>query len=726
LPTVPIYTNQVQQQTLPSFRVQSTAPTEAFGGGLGQTISNIGQEAFNMQQQEQARLNQIAVANATSNTQKVLTPLQNDLLTKMGTNALGTVETKDNPSTPAISQDFQKQSDNIYKTTYDSLSNETQKTQYKQWYDSIHIGMYQSVLNHEKKQIEVAHTVANESQLNSNSEAFTSNVLMGNYAQANNSLRSGIVLSDSMGSINGVPKETQDENHNKYIYGNIGKTVDILIANNRPEDAKKLIDYYGDKLPEAQKAINMSKINPSLEKNETDTYVESLKKDPTMINPDGTPNAIAMNAAAEVKYRNRTRTVTKPGTPGVPGADSMYNAAKIVSQQTGIPTDFIYGQMYHESGGFNSQLARENFNFAGLTQNEPNGIENKQPDGSNYYKQYSSVEEFAKDYGKFLNNYKGLSGAKSPAEYAKLLHDQGYYVEDPNQKTPEQAVNDYTAGLNSGISNIGTGTGGTTGTPTTYEQVPSPDLIGLQLAKARIAQVVAEGNAQHKQMIDNNMYQFDQWLTQTKPTTVSAIQAQAQSMGFQGPDLINAIAKGKQYAGLLKVEENENSAVLFEEALGKMYNGEITTKGELDSQYGGSLPYSKLITLGNSLKRETKWATTENLMAFNGVIKDKGIKSGTEKTKIYEKINQHVAENMSKGIPITSQDITDWAQEQTQKVILSRNYISKNETIDTAFIPSVWNITSEGVFTPEGIQITKSKDGKFYTTKNGVDIEVQP
>jgi hypothetical protein len=705
MPTVPVYNRQVQQQTLPSFRVQQTASAETFGGGLGQTISNIGEEAFKMQQQKQAKINQIAVANAMSNTQKELIPVQNDMLTKMGTNALGTAETKDNPATPGISQSFLTKSNDIYKKTLDSLSNDTQKTHYQQWYDSMNPSMYQSVVNHEKKQVEVAHTAANESQLNANSEAFSSAVLMGNYAQANNSLRSGIGLSDSMGSINGVPSETQEENHKKYVYGNIGKTVDILLANNRPEDAKKMIDYYGDKLPESQKAINMSKISPALEKNETFTYVNSLTNDATMRNADGTLNSAKMLEAAEAKYTSRTRTVVKEGTPGS-GVDYESFKTALFGQESGGN----YEAKNERTGAYGKyQIIPENWpswaKDAGLSADAPQTPANQELVVN------AKLKPLYEKYGArgAAISWYGGEGALNYSEEAK------------NRKQgagDEPSINEYADSILSKM-------GGTPGTPSTIEQVSAPDLIGLQLARAQIMQAASESNAKHKQDIDNNMYQFDQWLTTNKPTTIAAIQSQAQSMGFQGPDLINAIAKGKQFAGLLKVEENENSVALFEEALGKMYRGEITTKGELDSQYGGSLPYSKLITLGNSLKRETKWATTENLSAFRGVIEDKRIK-GSEKSLIYEKISQQAAVSFAKGIDPTPSDIRDWAEEQTQKVIIGRKWYGGANKIDTAFVPSSWSITADGVYTPEGIKISKSENGKFYTNVNGVDIEVQP
>jgi len=702
MPTVPVYNRQTQQQSLPSFRVQPTANEETFGAGIGRAASAIGDEAFKVAQQEQAKLNQIAVANAMANTQKTLLPLQNDLLSKQGTNALGTAETKDSPARPAISQDFQSQSNSIYQNTLDSLANDTQKNNYKMMYQSMYLPMHQTVINHEKKQIEVAHTAAVESQLNASSEAFTSSVLMGNYAQANASLRTGMILSDSMGAINGVPKETQEENHKKFVYGNIGKTVDILLANNRPEDAKKLVESYGDKLPESQKSINMAKINPSLEKNETFNYVESLKSDSTFRNPDGTLNGSKMLEVAKEKYLNKTRTVTKPGTSSEGDFESFVSA--ISGQESGGNYEAVNART-GAAGKF--QIMPENW----IPWSKEAGL----PEGSSMTPENQEI--VARHMLKQLYDVHGARGA-AIAWYGGE-GSLGYSEEAKNRKQgareDEPSINEY---ADSVVGRMVP----TAGTVT--ENVSAPDLVGLQLVTAQINQAVSESNVQHKQSVENNMYQFDQWLTQERPTTVSAIQEQAQSMGFQGPDLINAIAKGKQYAGLLKVEENETTTALFEEALGKMYNGEITTKGELDTQYGGALPYSKLITLGNSLKRETKWATTENLAAFRGVLEDKKIK-GSEKSLIYEKISQQAAVSFAKGVDPTPEDIREWAEEQTQKVIIQRPW-QRNQKIDTAFVPSTWTITSEGILTDDGQTISKYENGKFYITKNGVDIEVQP
>lgn len=698
MPIIP-YSRSVQMSGGSSYRKPAVAPEGAFGGGLAQTVSAIGEETYRMAVQEQAKVNQIAVANAMANTQKSLIPIQTDLLSRQGINALGTAGTDKEPARPGVTQEFEKQSNDIYQQTLESLANDTQRQNYTTWYQSNYPNMYQSMLAHEKKQLNAAHTAANESQLNANSESFISNVLLGDYRQANNYLKSGIELSDAIGTTNGIPIETQNENHKKYIYGSIGKAVDLLIANNRPEEAKKLVDYYGDKLPQSQKDTYNAKIKPSLEQVETDDYVNSLKNNPLMRNPDNTLNASKMMEEAERYYRSKTRKVTKQVSSG--DFESFISA--ISGQESGGNYEAVNDRT-GASGKY--QIMPENWpnwsQEAGLSSDAPMTPENQEKVARFKLKQL---------YDKY--GARGAAIAWYGGEGAISYSDEAKNRKQGNGDEP--SINEYADSILSRM-----------GTPSTTETVSEPDLVGLRLARAQISQIAAESKAQHRQDNDNRAYFYDQWLTENKPTTITAIQAKAEEFGFVGPDLINAVAKGKQYAGLLKVEENEVAAQNFEDALGKIYRGEITTKGELDTQYGGLLPYSKLITLGNSLSRETKWATQENMLAFNGVLKDKGIKSGDEKSRIYEKINQHVAENQTKGIPVTAEDIRDWAEEQTQKVILGRKWYGARNKIDLAYVPSGWNVNSQGVFTPEGIQITDFREGKFYTIVNGVEIEVQP
>lgn len=111
------------------------------------------------------------------------------------------------------------------------------------------------------------------------------------------------------------------------------------------------------------------------------------------------------------------------------GEGILWDIARKTSALTGIKPEFIYAQLYHESGGGNSQLARENLNFAGLTQVEPNGEENKQPDGGNYYRVFKNADEFAEAYAHdFLNRYEGIKDAQTVEEYAAILRNNGYFT----------------------------------------------------------------------------------------------------------------------------------------------------------------------------------------------------------------------------------------------------------------------------------------------------------
>ena len=85
--------------------------------------------------------------------------------------------------------------------------------------------------------------------------------------------------------------------------------------------------------------------------------------------------------------------------------------------------------------GQNKQLwdmavyANKNHNYAGLTQVEPNGEENKQTDGgTNYYKMYNSDEEFVDDWMKGYIIPNNAINAQSIDEYADKLKAGGYYT----------------------------------------------------------------------------------------------------------------------------------------------------------------------------------------------------------------------------------------------------------------------------------------------------------
>lgn len=117
---------------------------------------------------------------------------------------------------------------------------------------------------------------------------------------------------------------------------------------------------------------------------------------------------------------------------GIGANQHLWKIAQYAHNKYGINTEIAYRQLYAEGteGGELSRLARENHNYAGLTQSEPNGEENKQPDGGNYYKMYNSDEEFVDDWIPNFIQPMGALNAQNVDEYADKLKAGGYYGAD--------------------------------------------------------------------------------------------------------------------------------------------------------------------------------------------------------------------------------------------------------------------------------------------------------
>ena len=133
------------------------------------------------------------------------------------------------------------------------------------------------------------------------------------------------------------------------------------------------------------------------------------------------------------------------------GIDSIRNIANIMAQKYGANPQFVAAQLAHESANGTSQLAVENHNYGGLTQSTPNGEENKQPDGSNYYRMFGSDEEYADAmYNDFFKYYPEILKAQTIDEYSHILKQNGYYG---------ASETDYTNSLKGWLGKAGQGGG---------------------------------------------------------------------------------------------------------------------------------------------------------------------------------------------------------------------------------------------------------------------------
>ena len=113
------------------------------------------------------------------------------------------------------------------------------------------------------------------------------------------------------------------------------------------------------------------------------------------------------------------------------------HAADVANADLGtnnIDPRYIYAQWQHESANFTSRMATENNNFAGVTQVEPNGEENKMTNSNLYAMMFDSPEDFADYFGHYIAKYaeNGIGEASNIDEYLAALQNGGYFTSDDN------------------------------------------------------------------------------------------------------------------------------------------------------------------------------------------------------------------------------------------------------------------------------------------------------
>ena len=151
------------------------------------------------------------------------------------------------------------------------------------------------------------------------------------------------------------------------------------------------------------------------------------------------------------KYTKLTNRFGR-GTDNELSPDHMWALANWCASKTNVDAKLIYGQWYHESGGFTSDLCKQNYNFGGMTQAEPTGDpSDKQPDGSFWYMHFGNPEEWAEYFANYLNKYMdspSVAGMTNVSDYANALKSNSYYG---------ASVSEYIKGIENGIANIPNG-----------------------------------------------------------------------------------------------------------------------------------------------------------------------------------------------------------------------------------------------------------------------------
>lgn len=114
------------------------------------------------------------------------------------------------------------------------------------------------------------------------------------------------------------------------------------------------------------------------------------------------------------------------------------HAADVANADLGtnnIDPHYIYAQWQHESGDFTSRMTTENNNFAGVTQVEPNGEENKMTNSNLYAMMFDTPEDFAEYFGHYIAKYAdtGIGEATNIDEYLGALQRGGYFTPQDNE-----------------------------------------------------------------------------------------------------------------------------------------------------------------------------------------------------------------------------------------------------------------------------------------------------
>lgn len=143
-----------------------------------------------------------------------------------------------------------------------------------------------------------------------------------------------------------------------------------------------------------------------------------------------------------------TQETTNNG--GAPAADlsnlPVGDIATAIAQNTGLPANFIWAQLSHESDGGNSKLAREDHNYGGVKGN----------DGE--YLHFDNDQQFIDYMSDYYPKYRedGIYDAQTADQFAEALQNGGYFTAD---------LGEYEGGMHRYLEQAGLSDSGTAGAP---------------------------------------------------------------------------------------------------------------------------------------------------------------------------------------------------------------------------------------------------------------------
>lgn len=152
---------------------------------------------------------------------------------------------------------------------------------------------------------------------------------------------------------------------------------------------------------------------------------------------------------------------------GAPAADlsslPVGSIATAIAQNTGLPANFIWAQLSHESDGGNSKLAREDHNYGGVKGN----------DGE--YLHFDNDQQFIDYMSDYYPKYRedGIYDAQTADQFAEALQHGGYFT---------AGIDEYEGGMHRYLEQAGLSDSGTAGAPS-EKQSNSSDNANTMTAK---------------------------------------------------------------------------------------------------------------------------------------------------------------------------------------------------------------------------------------------------
>lgn len=156
---------------------------------------------------------------------------------------------------------------------------------------------------------------------------------------------------------------------------------------------------------------------------------------------------IPEGATQNTQAQNTQETANSGGAPAADLSSlPVGDIATAIAQNTGLPANFIWAQLSHESDGGNSKLAREDHNYGGVKGN----------DGE--YLHFDNDQQFIDYMSNYYPKYRedGIYDAQTADQFAEALQHGGYFTAD---------LGEYEGGMHRYLEQAGLSDSGTAGAP---------------------------------------------------------------------------------------------------------------------------------------------------------------------------------------------------------------------------------------------------------------------